>query len=198
MLQLSQIKTAPNQLTLLRLVFIPFIVGGIIEGNYERALILLIIAGVSDALDGLLARALQQKTLLGQYLDPIADKLLLSTLFLVLALEHRVPWRVTTVVFSRDLLIIVVSTLVYVTTSLRDFSPSIWGKMNTASEIGAVFFVILAQVADTLWVTHASIVLLWLTFILTVISGLHYILLLDRRLKGETGAHQEPPQGVQK
>ena len=110
---IRQLRSAPNQLTLLRLIFIPFVVISVVEDRYGWALALFVLAGLSDALDGLLARLLKQKTALGQYLDPIADKLLLSTLFLVLAFEHRIPWYVTVLVFSRDLGILIVSALLY-------------------------------------------------------------------------------------
>ena len=77
----TQLFTAPNQLTLLRMLFVPFIVIYLVQEHYGWALILFVLAGLSDGLDGLLARKLHQQTLLGQYLDPIADKLLLSTCF---------------------------------------------------------------------------------------------------------------------
>jgi len=102
---ISQLRSAPNLLTLLRLIFIPFIVIAVLERHYGWALGLFVAAGISDGLDGLLARLLKQKTVLGQYLDPIADKLLLSTMFIVLAATHRLLWRVTVLVFARDILI---------------------------------------------------------------------------------------------
>src|SRR5579884_2622940 len=80
---ISQLLTVANQLTLLRLIFIPFVIINVVDGNYFWAIFLFVAAGVSDGLDGLLARTLKQQTLLGEYLDPIADKLLLSSLFLV-------------------------------------------------------------------------------------------------------------------
>src|SRR5436305_11267677 len=120
---ISQLGSAPNLLTLLRLIFVPVTVIAVIEGKYGWALALFIGAGISDGLDGLLARLLKQKTVLGQYLDPIADKLLLSTLFLVLAFKQHIPWKVTIVVLSRDVIIIVICTLVYMTTNFRDFRP---------------------------------------------------------------------------
>lgn len=190
MLQLSQIKTAPNQLTLLRLIFVPFIINAVIEGHYHVALTLFILAGVSDGLDGLLARALNQKTLLGQYLDPIADKLLLSALFLVLSFEHQIAWLITITVFSRDLIILVVCTLLYMTTDLRDFRPSIFGKMNTVAQIAALFFVLLNGVTAASWVTEIKMALLWVTFGLTIFSALHYVWLVGERLKKVSGAHK--------
>ena len=189
---LSQLRTAPNQLTLLRLVFVPFVAMSIVEGRYLRALILLVIAGVSDGLDGFLARRLNQRTLLGQYLDPIADKLLLSTLFLVLSFTHRIPWRLTIAVFSRDIIILMVCSLLYVTTALRDFRPSIWGKMNTAAQIGSVFFVLVKEVTQNPFIGHVRSAFLEVTFVLTCWSALHYVWLVDRRLHLVSGAHREP------
>ena len=93
------------------------------------------LAGVSDALDGLLARWLSQKTTLGQYLDPIADKLLLSTLFVVLTHVGMIPQYVTVLVFSRDVGILLISTLLFATGALRDFRPSLFGKLNTLVQI---------------------------------------------------------------
>src|SRR6476660_2466227 len=100
---IRQLLLAPNQLTLLRLIFIPFIIINIVGHNWGWALILLVAAGVSDGLDGWIARALHQQSRLGEYLDPIADKLLLSTLFLVLSIVGQIPWRYTILVFSRDM-----------------------------------------------------------------------------------------------
>jgi cardiolipin synthase (CMP-forming) len=88
---LGQLKSAPNQLTLLRLVFIPFIASAILDRQFKLAFILFVLAGLSDGLDGVLARAMNQRTMLGQYLDPIADKLLLSTMFLVLSFANHIP-----------------------------------------------------------------------------------------------------------
>ena len=99
----NQFWTAPNQLTLLRLMFIPFVITNVLDDNWRWALGLLVFAGLSDGLDGWLARMLNQQTMLGQYLDPIADKLLLSSLFLVLSIAHKIPWKYTMLVLSRDL-----------------------------------------------------------------------------------------------
>jgi len=129
-MNLRQILTAPNQLTLLRMIFLPFIVINVVGQHYVWALVLFVLAGISDGLDGLLARKLHQQTQLGQYLDPIADKLLMSTMFLVLSIEHRavVPWKFTVVVFSRDISILLVSGVLFMIAGLKDFRPSIFGK----------------------------------------------------------------------
>ena len=178
---IRQLASFPNQLTLLRLIFIPLIVISLLEGNYRWALALLILAGISDALDGLLARLLRQKTLLGQYLDPIADKLLLSTLFLVLAIMRKIPWKFTVMVFSRDIAIVVTCAVLFVASSFRDFRPSVFGKANTLAQIVTVFLVMLREISPWIWVTYAKNVGLWATFAFTLISGIHYVFLAGHR-----------------
>lgn len=179
---LRQLLTAPNQLTLMRLVIIPFIIINIVDNNHRTALVLLVIAGLSDALDGLLARTLHQQTKLGQYLDPIADKLLLSTLFLVLSIIHRIPWKYTVLVFSRDLCIVITCAVLYATTSLRDFRPSIFGKINTGAQVVTIYFVLLYLVDASPWIYYCRKVGLYATFAFTLISGLHYIYVVGQRL----------------
>jgi cardiolipin synthase (CMP-forming) len=187
-MKLSQIFTAPNQLTLLRMVFVPFIVIELVDGRYFRALILFVIAGFSDGLDGLLARKLHQQTLLGQYLDPIADKLLLSTMFLVLSILHKIPWKFTVLVFSRDISILAASAVLFAIAGLRDFRPSIFGKANTFSQIAAVFFVLLSCTRPGRWVSITRIVFLRATFAFTILSALHYVLLVQQRLRSHSHA----------
>ncbi len=135
---LNQFRAAPNLLTLLRLFIIPFLVIEITDGRYGIAFALFLLAGVSDGLDGLLARWLGQHTKVGEYLDPIADKLMLSTLFVTLTHVGLIPRYVTVLVFSRDLGILLISTLLFATGTLRDFRPSFFGKLNTVAQILAL------------------------------------------------------------
>jgi cardiolipin synthase (CMP-forming) len=179
----NQFWTAPNQLTLLRLIFIPFVITNVLDGNWHWALGLLILAGLSDALDGWLARVLDQRTLLGQYLDPIADKLLLSSLFLVLSIAGKIPWKYTVLVLSRDVCILATAMALYATVGFRDFRPSIFGKINTVCQIGAVFFVVLAQVEVAPSVLFLKKFFLYATFAFTLLSGVQYILLTGNRLR---------------
>ena len=190
-MKFSQIFTAPNQLTLLRMIFVPFIVIQLADGHYGWALVIFIIAGFSDGLDGLLARTLKQQTLLGQYLDPIADKLLLSTVFLVLSILHKIAWKYTIMVFSRDISILAASAVLFAIAGLRDFRPSIFGKANTLCQITAVFFVMLLEIYPQRWVRITRITFLHATAWFTVISALHYLILVQRRLR--THAHALPP-----
>jgi cardiolipin synthase len=143
---LNQFRAAPNLLTLMRLFIIPFLVIAILDSHYDRAFALFVLAGFSDGFDGLLARWLSQHTRLGQYLDPIADKLLLSTLFLVLTHMNLVPRYVTVLVFSRDFGILLISTLLFATGTLRNFRPSLLGKLNTVVQIVGLTTVLVEQV----------------------------------------------------
>jgi cardiolipin synthase len=190
---LHQILTAPNQLTLLRMVFLPFIVINVVKHDYKWALILFVLAGLSDGLDGLLARILHQQTLLGQYLDPIADKLLMSTMFLVLSIEHLIPWKYTIVVFSRDVSILIISGVLFAIAGLRDFRPSIFGKANTTAQVGAIFFVLLLLVAPLRWIWIARITFLRATFIFTIVSAIHYAFLVQQRLHAQEQARVAAP-----
>jgi cardiolipin synthase len=195
-MKLSEIFTAPNQLTLLRMVFIPFVVIELVEGRYFWALMLFVIAGFSDGLDGLLARKLHQQTLLGQYLDPIADKLLLSTMFLVLSILHQggrplIPWKFTVLVFSRDISILAASAVLFAIAGLRNFKPSIFGKANTFSQIAAVFFVLLLSIRPARWIWITRTVFLRATFAFTILSALHYVFLVQHRLRSHS--HVLPP-----
>jgi cardiolipin synthase (CMP-forming) len=192
--KLSQVLTAPNQLTLLRMVFVPFVVIELVDGHYFWALVLFVVAGFSDGLDGLLARRLKQQTQLGQYLDPIADKLLLSTMFLVLSILRNIPWKYTVVVFSRDVSILAASAVLFAIAGLRDFRPSIFGKANTLSQIGAVFFVLLFAIRRSRWIWIARVVLLRAVFIFTILSALHYLVLVQHRMREHT--HALPPHNA--
>ena len=182
-MKLRELLTAPNQLTLLRMVFLPFIVIHLVGGRYLWALVLFVLAGMSDGLDGLLARRFKQQTVIGQYLDPMADKLLLSTMFLVLSVLHKIPWKFTVLVFSRDICIVLVCGLLYVIAGFRDFRPSIFGKANTFAQVAAVFFVLLFHVYHVCWVEIARLTFLRATFAFTIVSAVHYIFLVGHRLR---------------
>ena len=192
-MNLRQILTAPNQLTLLRMIFLPFIVINLVKGDFKWALGLFVLAGMSDGLDGLLARKLHQQTLLGQYLDPIADKLLMSTMFLVLSIEHLIPWKYTVVVFSRDVSILLVSGVLFMIAGLRDFRPSIFGKANTFAQVAAVFFVLLLLVYPVRWIWIARTTFLRATFIFTIVSAVHYAFLVQHRLQVHAGVTGSRP-----
>src|SRR5437879_13047400 len=105
----------PNALTVLRILLIPFFIGFLTYGHYLWALWTILVAGITDILDGVIARMANQRTKLGAYLDPLADKLLLTSAFVTLAILHLVPIWVAIVVLSRDLIIVAGTLLLYVT-----------------------------------------------------------------------------------
>jgi cardiolipin synthase len=185
-------RSTPNMLTLLRICLMPFLVAAILEAHYALGFGLFMVAGLTDALDGTLARMLKQRTMLGQYLDPVADKLLLSTLFLVLTYKGLIPATVTVLVFGRDLGILVVSAILYAAVGRRDFSPSIFGKANTVAQVGAVAAVLLNQLFLARWIQDVRMLALDATMVLTVVSGLHYAWTVSRRL----GAPANPTPGA--
>jgi len=188
--QLNRYRTTPNLLTLLRICLAPFLVSAILEHRYGLSLALFVAAGLTDALDGLLARLLKQRTTLGQYLDPVADKLLLSTIFIVLTYQGLIAMRITALVFGRDLGILVVSALLYAATGRRDFSPSILGKANTLAQLVAVTTVLLHQLMPAHWVLLCRMVALDMTIGLTIASGLHYAWTAARRVGAQAANGQ--------
>jgi cardiolipin synthase len=190
--RLNRFRTTPNLLTLLRICLAPFLVAAILENNYALGFCLFMIAGLTDALDGLLARLLRQRTMLGQYLDPVADKLLLSTLFVVLTYKGLIPARVTVLVFGRDLGILVVAAILYAAVGRREFNPSLLGKANTLAQVSAVAAVLLHQLTAAHWVVASRTIALSATMALTVLSGLHYAWSAARRT-GSTAIHSHDP-----
>ncbi len=179
--RLNPLRSAPNLLTLLRICMAPFLVAAILEEHYLLSFSLFVAAGLTDALDGPLARVLKQRSMLGHYLDPVADKLLLSTLFLVLLHKGLMPVTVTVLVFGRDVGILLVAALLYAAVGRREFQPSIFGKANTLAQIAAVAAVLLHQLTAAYWVAVTRAVALDATIGLTVASGLHYAWLVSRR-----------------
>ena len=179
---LSQFRAAPNLLTLMRLFIIPFLLIEILDGHYGIAFALFMLAGISDALDGLLARWLSQKTTLGQYLDPIADKLLLSSLFVVLTHVGLIPLYVTVLVFSRDVGILLISTLLFVTGTLRDFRPSVFGKLNTFVQIVALIAVLCQKLFVSTELATFRDILVRSIAVLAPLSAAQYAWIVLRRM----------------
>ena len=178
---LTLFPTAPNLMSLLRICIAPFLVVAVLQASYGLAFGLFVAAGLTDALDGALARILKQRSLLGQYLDPVADKLLLSTLFLVLMDKRLISPTVTVLVFGRDVGIVLVGAILYAAAGRREFSPSYFGKANTLAQIAAVAAVLLHQVTPVKWVALLRVGALDATIFLTIFSGLHYAWVASRR-----------------
>jgi cardiolipin synthase len=189
---LSQFRAAPNLLTLLRLFIIPFLVIEILDSHFRVAFALFLLAGISDGLDGLLARWLSQRTTVGLYLDPIADKLLLSTLFVVLTHVGLMPRYVTVLVFSRDLGILLIATLLFATGALRDFRPSLLGKLNTLFQIITLTAVLSERIFQSPNLTLLRNGLVRLIAVLAPLSAAQYAWLVIRRMNAPPSAPSQP------
>lgn len=178
--------TVANLLTIGRMVMIPLLVTLILSNHHGGALLVFIAAGLTDLLDGLIARRWRQSSALGAFLDPTADKLLMTACFIILAIPNHpksipdfeianhLPVYLTIVTISRDVFIVMIALLIHLTSGHRAFPPSGLGKATTAVQIvtvGAVLLLNFLEVPAPIPV----MTLCWLTLALTVASGLHYI-----------------------
>ena len=170
--------TVANQLTLLRMLLIPAFVILVVYGKPGWALVTFVVAGITDGLDGLAARRAGQKTSLGAWLDPMADKLLLVTTFVVLTvpgtdLVNRFPFWLTILVITRDVVIVTTVAIVTAVMGARSFRPSIYGKAATG--------VYLVSCVVLMWFNYlgrTSVLVdigIWASLGITLVSGFHYI-----------------------
>ncbi|MBS1856088.1 MAG: CDP-alcohol phosphatidyltransferase family protein [Acidobacteria bacterium] len=163
-----------NFFTLSRLALVPFIVRDIVAGSHLRALVLFFLAAVTDVLDGALARGTSGTTAAGAYLDPIADKCLMSGVFLALAAAGIVPWWFVAVVFGRDLFILTGVLALLALTRVRDFPPSRWGKLSTFVQIVTAVSWMVRDAWPLPALVAISTAILWLCVAFTLASGLDY------------------------
>lgn len=184
--------TLPNILTLLRICLIPVFFIMVIQRQALGALLIFFLAGLTDVLDGFTARMWHLKTKIGTLIDPIADKLLLSTAFILLTfkdmdLPYMIPLWLTAVVVSRDLVILIGGGVIYLLKGEKNFPPSVFGKISTVLQVGAVFLVLLANyVQVSSWSRYSFLSSLTspsflsaffvITLTSTIVSGLYYIL----------------------
>ena len=176
----------PNSLTILRILLIPIIVGFLVYEHVEYALVTLMLAALTDALDGTIARMANQKTQFGAYLDPLADKLLLMATFVTVSLLEMVPvWSVILVV-SRDAILLTGTLLAHLTGLAIDASPTLLGKATTLFQVIYVILVLAltAQGLDPVMLFP----LLLMMGLMTVLSGLHYIVRGVRQLNISEGS----------
>lgn len=168
----------PNFLTLLRIILVPAIVIFLIQDEYLKALIVFIAAGVTDALDGALARLLNQQTEFGAFLDPLADKVLLSTSFIALSIFGLIPSWLTVVVISRDLIILMGIMILSMMSIDYEIKPVFVSKITTALQIATVFLVLLLKTFTFNIINDYDVVSIisWLTAFFTIISGMVYII----------------------
>jgi cardiolipin synthase (CMP-forming) len=173
---LSQARlTIPNLITLTRILLTPLFIIFLIEGRYRQALVVFILAGLSDLADGLIARWWQQKSRLGSYLDPLADKLLMSTSFVTLSISRLIPSWLTVMVISRDVILGLGSLILRLTDYPLVIKPSLAGKWTTTMQLFTVGLVLLAKAK--LWHLPPGYLsgCFYITGGLTALSGVHYI-----------------------
>ena len=196
----SRILTVPNMLTIFRMVLIPVFVTLLFYQRFILALAAFVVAGVTDGLDGLLARRFDQESQLGTILDPIADKLMLVTAFIVLSMRGvfpqplpghlPVPFWVTVAVISRDVFIIVGAAAINIMTGFRGFRPSWLGKLNTTVQIVGITLIMFA--ASVPYYTGLYLPTVYAAvFALALLSGLHYVFFVSKLMNDDR--NKTPP-----
>jgi cardiolipin synthase len=180
--------TLPNFITLLRLAALPFFLVAISDGKFGIALAIFVAAGLSDGIDGFLARNFDMKSALGAYLDPIADKLMLMSSYLFLAIPSypapvKVPVWLSVMVISRDFLLLLVALLMILATARRRFPPSWVGKVTTVTQIITVLIVLCANIWD--WPRSLVLVAFGAAATTTILSGFDYVYQVARSSAAE-------------
>lgn len=175
--------TPPNLLTAARIVLTPFIGVAVARGDLSLAFRLFLIAALSDAADGWLARRFHWRSRAGALLDPIADKLLAATIFIALAVSRAIPPWFAALVLARDLLILAFAAWALAFRGIRDFPPRLWGKISTLFQFSAAAGAVIART----WPSFPPLVLyptvFWCAVLATLISGADYFLAARRILR---------------
>lgn len=168
----------PNLITISRIILTPVLIICLIQGLYFKALIVFIIAGATDALDGFLARVLHQKSVLGAYLDPLADKALIASSFITLSILEppAIPAWLTVIVISRDLVIMAGICVLTLLAASFEIKPAIVSKITTLFQILTVLLALAALSAPMHFDKGMIELVFWVTALLTVVSGLTYII----------------------
>jgi cardiolipin synthase len=175
--------TLPNFITLLRLAALPFFLFAIAAGRLGIALAIFVVAGISDGIDGYLARRFDMRSALGAYLDPSADKLLMMSSYLFLAVPSfpaavKVPIWLAVMVVSRDILLMTVALLLIPSSNHRNFPPTWLGKVTTVTLILTVLFVLCANLWN--WPMAIVQIAFGAAAATTVLSGFHYVYLVSK------------------
>lgn len=184
--------TLPNLLSMLRMGLVPVFIIAVLDGEMRKALLIFAIAGVTDALDGFIARVWKQQSLLGAYLDPIADKLLLTSAYIALSIPSLnrggllIPVWITVLVIARDVLIVIMVLVLYLAAGVRSFPPTVLSKITTVFQVAAVVLVLLVGVFPGLDVVTLGV--LYVMTALTVASGLNYIYRSNRLIESRPKA----------
>ena len=174
--------TLPNFITMMRMAMVPFVVLAISQRKFGLALWILIIAGLTDAFDGYIARRMDMRSRIGAYLDPIADKMLITVAYIALTIpqgqEVVIPLWLTILALFRDFVIMLVAGVLYIVEGLREFPPSPLGKATTFSQVVTIAVVLLANVTPVLWwIPQACF---YGSFVLVIVSAFNYIYRVSR------------------
>ncbi|MEO5357161.1 MAG: CDP-alcohol phosphatidyltransferase family protein [Nitrospirae bacterium YQR-1] len=156
-----------------RIVAIPFFAALLIYREYRWALIIFVLASITDALDGLIARLMKKQTQLGKFLDPTADKFLLVTSYVLFSYYGWIPTWLTICIISRDLIVVVGWGLLYMVHHVVFVKPSVFGKSAIAFQMVLVAYVLLKINFQSYFPNPKLLVIA--TAVLTVVSGLHYL-----------------------
>jgi len=183
--------TLPNFISMTRMAITPFFVLAVNDHNFRLALWIFVIAGLTDALDGWLARKLGSQSLVGEYLDPIADKLLLTVAYIALTIPQGqqvvIPLWLAILALFRDFLIMLVALILFVVEDIQRFPPSVLGKATTFAHVATVSIVLVANVyAIPSWIPGTCF---YMSFALVILSGFNY---LYRASKFIDAAREEP------
>ena len=192
----TRILTPSNQITLLRLVFVPVFAILVLERHYRGALAVLSAAALSDILDGTVARLLKQESPLGVALDPIADKILMTTGYITLAFRGALPWWLTIIVLSRDVAIVMTALLISLVAGYRPFHPTLLGKASTTAQVATLFAAVCRRARVPYITADVVTFFIYLTAALTLASGIHYVFVLRQRFghpEVEDPAESGPP-----
>jgi len=177
----NRILTPSNQITLLRLLFVPVFAILVLDEHYRAALGVLTAAALSDFFDGLVARLLKQESPLGVAMDPIADKILMTTGYITLALRGALPWWLAIIVLSRDVAIVMAAAVISLVAGYRPFHPSLLGKASTAFQVAAVFGAVCHQARVPYFTAEVVNISVYLAAALTVASAIHYVFALRQK-----------------
>lgn len=177
----SRVLSTANQITILRLVFVPIFAILVVGGRYRTALAILVAAAASDVADGFVARVFHQRTALGVALDPIADKILMTTAYLALSFNHALPWWLTIVVITRDVGMLMTAAVICLVNGYRPFHPTILGKASTVVQVATVLAAL--YFAAHLPLISRTVVqgFVYLAAVLTAASGAHYLIIARHR-----------------
>ncbi len=170
----------PNTLTLIRILLIPVFVILIIYKSFWWALIVFALAGITDGIDGLIARITRQRTEMGAYLDPIADKLLLSAGFITLAIIEVIPSWLAVIVITRDMIILLGVSIMVLTHAPLKIQPSLISKITTSLQITTIILVLMVDYGP--FFKQLATIAIYATTLFTMLSGAHYIYIGTRML----------------